>query len=114
MLPQGRRYVIRRERAVRTIVVVFVANIEGHLEIINHHHSCWASVEHDAKLLGERKIGIPMRIEIEEEGGGCDGANRPHLESGRGAVGFRSWRLSPEDAGGVAVDLGEQVIDSVR
>ena len=38
-----------------------------------------------------------------------DGLKWPH-RSGRGAVCRRSWRLAPEDAGGVAVELGEQVV----
>ena len=42
-----------------------------------------------------------------------DGLKWPR-RSGRGAVCRRSWRLAPEDAGGVAVELGEQVVDSVR
>ena len=77
MLLHRPRNVIGRQCFVRTVVFVSIPRIKRHLEIVDHHDRLWTSAEDDFELLGEGKINVPMRIEIEEEYGILDGAERP-------------------------------------
>ena len=95
----------------------------GHLEPVLRTY-----VEHYNQHRPHRALSLEapdppteLSVAAKDRQGGDVNSDWPHRDglkwprrSGRGAVCRRSWRLAPEDAGGVAVELGEQVVDSVR
>ena len=56
------------QRLFPTVVVIPVARIERHLEVIDHHHCRRAAPKDKFEFLGERQIVVPMSVEVEEKG----------------------------------------------
>src|SRR5205085_822941 len=48
------------------VAVVSVTRIERHLEIVDHHNSCWTTPEHYFELFGQGQIFVPVSVKIKE------------------------------------------------
>src|SRR5262245_41643309 len=60
--------VLRNKRLAGSVIVVAIPEIERHLEIVDHHKRVWAMAVDDFYFLREREIGLPVGVEISEQG----------------------------------------------